>query len=303
MLFNEIYGCYYNTVAKILASAVKRNLTADEMKQIICDNAFSESFLTIIPALVNEQWQLLNPELHTPLKHEPTMPLTMLQKRWLKAISLDPHIKLFTVSFDFLDGIEPLFTIGDYVVFDKYNDGDPYEDESYIQNFHLILDAIHTKKKVQIQYESQKGNHRTILCAPYQLEYSEKDDKFRLLISGCRYAYTINVGRIKACEIIDESTVECFIPKQKNPEFFIMELVDQRNALERVMLHFAHFKKEAERISENSYRVKIYYDHDDETELVIRILSFGPFIKVTEPESFVNLIKERLKMQKSCQLK
>jgi hypothetical protein len=228
MLFNEIYGCYYNTVAKILASAVKRTLTADEMQQIICDNAFSESFLTIIPALVNEQWQLLNPELHTPLKHEPTMPLTMLQKRWLKAISLDTHIKLFRVSFDFLDGIEPLFTAEDYVVFDKYNDGDPYEDESYIQNFHLILEAIHTKKKVRIEYESQKGNHRTILCAPYQLEYSEKDDKFRLLISGCRFADTINVGRIKECEIIDESIAECIVPKQKNSEFFIMELVDER---------------------------------------------------------------------------
>ena len=31
--------------------------------------------------------------------------------------------------------------------------------------------------------------------------------------------------------------------------------------------------------------------------MVIRLLSFGPMIKVTEPESFVELIKERLKKQ------
>ena len=69
------------------------------------------------------------------------------------------------------------------------------------------------------------------------------------------------------------------------------------------MLHFAHFKKEAERLSEHKYRIKIYYERDDETELLIRVLSFGPFVKVTEPEHFVGLIKKRLLMQKSCDLK
>ena len=41
----------------------------------------------------------------------------------------------------------------------------------------------------------------------------------------------------------------------------------------------------------------------DETEIVIRVLSFGPYVKALEPESFVNLIKERLISQKSCELK
>jgi len=68
------------------------------------------------------------------------------------------------------------------------------------------------------------------------------------------------------------------------------------------MLHFAHFEKEAERIDEKHYRVTIRYSRDDETEMVIRILSFGPFIRVTEPAGFVNLIKKRLRMQKSCEL-
>ena len=66
------------------------------------------------------------------------------------------------------------------------------------------------------------------------------------------------------------------------------------------MMHFAHFEKEAERLSDNHYRIKIHYNREDETELVIRVLSFGPLIKVIEPESFINLIKERLILQKSC---
>ena len=44
-------------------------------------------------------------------------------------------------------------------------------------------------------------------------------------------------------------------------------------------------------------------DRFDETEIVIRVLSFGLYVKVLEPESFVNFIKERLISQKSCELK
>ena len=40
----------------------------------------------------------------------------------------------------------------------------------------------------------------------------------------------------------------------------------------------------------------------DETEMVIRLLSFGPMVKVIAPESFVDLIKKRLVDQKSCGL-
>ena len=76
------------------------------------------------------------------------------------------------------------------------------------------------------------------------------------------------------------------------------ELTDVRNALERVMMHFAHFEKQAEKMEENRYLVKITYDRDDETELLIRILSFGPMIKVVGPETFVELMKERLLKQK-----
>ena len=78
------------------------------------------------------------------------------------------------------------------------------------------------------------------------------------------------------------------------------ELADYRNALERVLMHFAHFEKQAERIDDKKYRITVHYDKDDETELVIRILSFGPLIRVVEPGHFINLIRERLIQQKRC---
>ena len=82
-----------------------------------------------------------------------------------------------------------------------------------------------------------------------------------------------------------------------------MQIVDERNALERVMLHFAHFEKRAERLGDNRYLLRMKYYESDETEIVIRVLSFGPCVKVLEPQSFVNRIRERLIAQKSCGLR
>lgn len=77
---------------------------------------------------------------------------------------------------------------------------------------------------------------------------------------------------------------------------------NERNALERVMLHFSHFEKRAERIKNDQYILRLKYYRSDEIEVLIRVLSFGPCIRVLEPKSFIDLIKERLFLQKSCGL-
>ena len=77
----------------------------------------------------------------------------------------------------------------------------------------------------------------------------------------------------------------------------VMELRDERNALERAMLHFSDLEKETVRTGEDTYRIRLVYRRDDEPEILIRILSFGPMLKVVEPESFVRQIRERLNRQ------
>ena len=76
-----------------------------------------------------------------------------------------------------------------------------------------------------------------------------------------------------------------------------MELYDTRNALERAMLHFSDLEKETERIDDRRYRITLHYRQGDETEILIRILSFGPVLKVIEPEGMVAQIRERLAKQ------
>ena len=77
-----------------------------------------------------------------------------------------------------------------------------------------------------------------------------------------------------------------------------MELVDERNALERVMLHFSHLEKETVRLDGDRYLITLQYNQEDEAEILIRVLSFGPMLKVLEPSSFVDQIRNRLERQK-----
>ncbi|HBJ18749.1 MAG TPA: WYL domain-containing protein [Clostridiales bacterium] len=303
MIFSELYGAYYNTVADILGVAIDHPLKKGELHEIVATHAFGESILNIEPALSEERWQLLFSDGTTPIKNTPTMPLTRLEKQWLKAVFADPRIRLFTDELPDFPDVEPLFSADDLCVFDRYADGDPYGDERYIQNFRLILDAIKNGYPLAIDAENRKGTVTHMVVMPSRLEYSEKDDKFRLYGDGCRRGGVVNLGRIFSCKPYTKPFPRRADLKKASREARTVELllVDKRNALERVLLHFAHFEKEAVKLEDNKYSVTLTYDKDDETEMVIRILSFGPMVKVTAPESFVSLIKERLKSQKSCE--
>jgi len=48
------------------------------------------------------------------------------------------------------------------------------------------------------------------------------------------------------------------------------ELTDERNALERVMLHFSDCRKETRRLDDKRYHVTLWYDPQDVTHIILR---------------------------------
>lgn len=302
MIFSELYSAYYNTVARIIETAFKPGVTEKELQQHVIDNAFSESVLTILPALKSGRWPLLKKDLSPVLTHVPTMPLTLLEKQWLKAICEDPRVKLFGVALPELEDVEPLFTRDNYRIFDQYADGDPFEDETYIRHFRLVMNAIGKKRPIQVTMINRLGKEVWVRLVPVGMEYSMKDDKIRVIAERCWFR-TFNLGRITSCDYYTGNGPWRLPPPRENRVGLTLEITDERNALERVLLHFAHFEKRCERLEDNKYRLHLKYYENDETELVIRILSFGPYVQVREPAHFVELIKKRLIAQKNCGLR
>ena len=85
MLFSEVYGTYYNVLAELLTKATEGELTKEVMYQVVRQKGFEESVLTIPEALESQTWPLIKDDFTTPLEQKPTMPLTTLQKRWLRS--------------------------------------------------------------------------------------------------------------------------------------------------------------------------------------------------------------------------
>lgn len=297
MVFQEIYGKYYQTVAMILRSAAERCVTGREIRQIVSEYAFQESTM-YIPEAISNQWQLLDDSGRSVLKHPPELPLSLLEKRWMKSISLDPRIGLFQPDFHGLENVEPLFTPDDFVFFDRYQDGDPYTDLTYIQNFRLLLRAIQEKREVRLVLDSSR--QQLYFCIPYRLEYSEKDDRFRLLAVQNGHGMTLNLSKIRECTLLEQTQLPPYsLPKKKQ---LILALTDERNTLERAMLHFSHFEKQAVRLDGDTYQVTLWYAPRDEREILIRVLSFGPTVRVISPDSVIQQLKSRIRAQKEAQL-
>ena len=297
MLFSEIYGSYYTAVAQILSRAVDGSLTGKELTGIVQDTAFGESLLTIPTALKDEKWPFLDRSLETPVRHKPTMPLSTLQKQWLKALLQDPRIRLFSPTVEGLEDVEPLYDRDTVVFFDRYTDGDPFDDEEYIAHFRTILQAMKEKRKIRVRFKGRHDERHSYICVPCRLEYSSKDDKFRLITFCKGNMLTVNLARLRSVQVLEPYVEDEFRPADYHTESLVMELFDERNGLERVMLHFSDMEKETERLDARHYRITLHYKRDDETEILIRILSFGPILKVLSPAYMVDQIRQRLDRQ------
>lgn len=335
MLFHEMYGSYFRTVARILSEAGRAPVTEKRMLDIIAENAFSESMLVIPEKLESGEWPLLTgsagvasdgdeavrgrdgtagKSYASVLLHAPARPLSGLEKQWLKALLDDPRIRLFLYREEdakvldrvreLLKDVPALFDQDMFDYYDRYGDGDDYADAAYVSHFRSVLRAIREKRLIGLHYTGHRGISREKEFVPYGLEYSSKDDKFRILCTSLNgRPYTINVSRIQECRVDREAKPEELRSPEIGTSHVDLELIDERNALQRAMLHFSDLQKETEKTDETHYKIRLYYRKDDETEIVIRILAFGPMIRVTAPEKFIGLIRDRImKQERLCGL-
>ncbi len=307
MIFSEIYGTYYNTMARILEKALNGKLTADGLYSCIMENAYSESVVPVTDSINKEKWQLLkydreNDTYSSVIKHNPEMPLTDIQRQYLKALINDRRIRLFDIDFEYLEkqlsDVEPLWQPGDYEVFDRYADGDDFENADYRKRFRMILAAKQKNLTLEFIIKNRHGKEFKVKGIPEKIEYSEKDDKFRVMLAGRTETNTINLARITSLHFSENPQKKTYFDSGEfNTDVIVLELKDERNALERVSMHFANLKKKTTKLDDGKYRIELEFNREDETEMVIRLLQFGPVIKVLEPNYIAGEIIRRINQQ------
>lgn len=346
-LFNEFYGCYFITVFHIIKEAIGKELTDTEFRDLIKRMSdaygFSETTRIDIERSLErgkdpkwdgqkDSWPFFYRETKANntsqvnicrLNKVSDIPLSTIEKMWLKSLYTDPRIRLFLkdgYELPELHDVEPLFDWNDIVLFDQYADGDPCEDEAYIEIFHKVLEGVRKQDRLRIRIRKQNqrisfnsdGSFErlsdrgigTIYIDPDHIEYSERDNKFRLVGDNPRFGRNmVNIAAIVSCDVVqrfptrnhDDKIGSATNSFQKE---FVLELANVNNALERFLLSFSHYNKTAEYSKErDKYQITIVYDEADESDVLIRVLSFGSHVRVIRPNSFVFLVKERLQKQ------
>ena len=316
-LFSEIYGTYFRVAAKLLENEVTDEKT---VRETVLRDGFRDSVLFLPQKLIpsGEDWGLFrrtaDGNLRRITKKAPVKVLTRLQKMWLKAKLSDPRIRLFMDSETLasleqrLEDVPPLYGREQFCFIDRFLDSDDYSDEKYIQNFRTALDVVKRRRIVFIEFVSGHGKRMSGRFVLLKMEYSPKNDKFRaycylLRNDKIRSSGIINIGRITRIEDTGRTyrtpvSMDEYFSSRKCSTPAMIRVSTERNGVERFMLEFASYEKHTVRnLETGQYNVELWYDQQDETELLIRLLSFGPVIEIFGPEHLREQAKQRIKRQ------
>lgn len=320
-VFSEIYGAYYRIAARAMR---EKTVTDDEVYELIRSLGFRDSALflpqKLLPQNDGSDWGLLRRNADGSLsritENPPPAVLTLLQKRWLKSKLADPRFRLFFDDETLrrleerLADIKPLYRLEHFRYFDKFTDGDDYADPLYRENFRVILSAIKSRELLKIAYTSGHDKRICFTCLPLNIEYSEKNDKLRVLTRKYRNGRilsggVINIGRIDAIERTGRFfTSDINAPFTKPRNSVTVYVASERNAVERFLMAFASYEKRADRDLENGgCVVTLHYDKSDETELLIRLLSFGAAVEILSPGELRRQAAKRVARQSELTFK
>lgn len=315
-MFSTLNSRYYDCMQAVLEAASSEAIASKEIYKIINGIGFEETASILGPKLLNphdsDGYRLLNKEgagYVSILKNPPKKQVTTMELSWLKNMIQDQKINLFLedetleVLENALEDVEPLYPESIFESIHVKEQGDDYISSDYSYVFKLLSIGIREKKAVKIHYEASKGRRIVSTFMPTGFLYSMKNDKIQVqllrLSKDYIRPYTFDLSRIKAIEIVDKKLSPILDLDYEQKERVVeIELTNMRNAFERCFIQLSHYKRQSEYDEKTGKcRIKISYEGNYESELLILLMSFGPALEVLGPESFRKQMVERLRQQ------
>lgn len=316
-IFHEIYSNYFRIASEILSLP---EITETNINRIINKHGFRDTMLFLpqkFTSIDGDGWGLLKKidnKFVPVIKNKPVSVLTEIQKQWLKAKLDDPKINLF-INEDVLSAlkkrletVKPLYRNEHFRYTDRFSDGDDFSDRNYQKNFRTVLNAVRSHEILEITFRNKYNQLLTGCYIPAKMQYSPKNDRFRLMTFRLKNdtfsrSSIINIGRITQIRQTgnfwnEDISMERYFAHRRCSEPVTVSISTERNATERFFMEFAPYEKRAEfDLASGQFTVQLWYDYQEETELLIRLLGFGAVIEIVSPEDFRKKAKERIDRQ------
>lgn len=326
-LFHEYKNKYFHLVFRILNLA-RNGLYKDEIIRLIEKEEYDEKiigkdFKTFEGMLLNQYSKTDNfnfleerdGKYYSILKNEDSIPLKVrfskLEKSWLNGMIKEPVVQAL-LGEETLDKLEAALievTRGSNEVIEftnKVKNDVDIDLEKISKDFYTILEGIIKEKVILYSNVDKNGNeYNNQLALPIRIEYSLKDDKFRASLYSLeeKRSIMVNLHTLKEVKIAQNVNLEIkredvlkILKEKKYSEIPItIELEDIRGAMERCFMSFSSFERNSRNISENKYEIDIYYYTFEEDEVIRKIMSLGPYVKVKSPDRVRDIVIDKIK--------
>lgn len=251
------------------------------------------------------------------------LPITTTEFRWLKTILQDEKISIF-LSEEECDILgkwleryaanSSAYDTKAICYYDRYYSKEEFVQEQKFMN--KILSAIEHGKHCRIVYAKEDGEISSEATQardyfPIAIEYSKRNNCFQLYAMK-RKKQTIeqlNMANIMQVEIINEKPEFEMSPdaalnalkeycegKRKSVEITFR---DEKNLIDRILTEIAPYEKICEYDDgEDLYTLKLYYPGDEGTDIAVRLMSYGPFIRFVDKDNLLaKMIRTRVEAQ------
>lgn len=250
--------------------------------------------------------------------YKDVLPLTTLEIRWIKTILSDERIVCFFSErqLDFIkvymDTEYPEITplpVNNLVNFDKHIPIDSIEKLAEQSLITTLIKAINQKMLVDITYVTRYGKEIVGEFKPIVIEFSKRNNKFQAQMQSCENNrfYSINLSQIISLTIVPDEfeyfeTLQNYEKhRELNERSVDIQFYDVRNTADRILTEFSPWKKYCEYDRETKiYTLHLFYQKDEELDLVVRLMGYGGNIHfVNKEHSIAREILRRYEKQRS----
>ena len=250
--------------------------------------------------------------------YKDVLPLTTLEIRWIKTILSDERIVCFFSErqLDFIkvymDTEYPETTplpVNNLVNFDKHIPIDSMEKLAEQSLITTLIKAINQKMLVDITYVTRYGKEIVGEFRPIVIEFSKRNNKFQAQMQSCENNrfYSINLSQIISLTIVPDEfeyfeTLQNYEKhRELNERSVDIQFYDVRNTADRILTEFSPWKKYCEYDRETKiYTLHLFYQKDEELDLVVRLMGYGGNIHfVNKEHSIAREILRRYEKQRS----
>lgn len=326
-LFSEVKNKYFQLVLRIINECTDGKATAEILK-VIDDGEFEQkvigknqqSFADIMLNRCDEDENLnllkeKDGRWYPALEDvgNPPVPVrfTMVEKFWLKALLETEGVRMI-LSPQTYEKLKMELEEIDTPIKEQYIEmtntiklPEIADQEAYSENFKTILKALVDEKPIRYTNTDRRGNvYKDMLALPVGIEYSMRDGRFRVSMYSIDNDRPImaNIFTLTDLRIVDEDvgidreTAKKLLFEQKySSEPIILEVTDQKAAMERCFMCFSGMERTARDLGNNKYEMRLNYYLFEEENPIRNIISLGPYVKVISPQRIVDEIVRRVK--------